>query len=126
MPNTPDRNPEPSREDPLGRKIPPKPGSRTAAAGTEFAKALAGDLVELANQLRHRLTRQSRRLTQIARVRTTRRSVAAAQARPAAHRLRRLLLGLAVAGIAGMLALSGALLWALLGLPIDHRPNGSS
>ena len=124
MANTPDRNPETPREHPAGGENPRTPGSRTAAAGTEFAKALGSDLAELANLLRHWLSRQSR--AQIARARMTRRSVAAAQARPAAQKLRRLLLGLAVAGITGMLVLSGALLWALLGLPIDHRPNGSS
>ncbi len=126
MAHTPDRNPQTSHENPLGREKPQQSGSRTAEVGAEFLKALGSDLAELANQLRRGLARRSRGLAQIARARMPRRLAPAAQARPAGHKLRTQLLGVAVAGIAGMLALSGALLWALLGLPIDHRPNGSS
>ncbi len=51
------------------------------------------------------------------------RPVAASSEPSAGRRLRRLLLGVAIAGVGGMAIVSGALLWALLGLPVDKPAN---
>jgi hypothetical protein len=72
MPYPADRNPETPRGDPLRGDKPAKPGSRTAAAGSEFLKALGNDLAALVRQLRYTLPGQIQQLAQ--RWRSTRKS----------------------------------------------------
>jgi penicillin-binding protein 1A len=109
--------------------------SRSAAAGREFVNALGDDVVALAARLRRSLTTARLRLAlAVARRRQARAlprpNSAARSSRPSSSSaswasasgrvLRRVGLGVALAGIVGMLALSGAMLWALHGLPLDR------
>jgi penicillin-binding protein 1A len=119
MRNTPDQGPDTRGRDLLDRATPQKPGGRTAAAGREFLEALGRDLVALAARLRHFVTAE---LERRARSRTPNGAAPGAGvswARIAGPSVRRLLLGFAIVGVGAMVVVSGALLWALLGLPID-------
>ncbi|MBV8118812.1 MAG: PBP1A family penicillin-binding protein [Alphaproteobacteria bacterium] len=116
----PDQTPGRGRDRDGGER-PQRPGSRTAAAAAEFLKAAGADLGALAAQLRVSLRRYHRRLTQDPRSRTADRRTNPPHARVVGRNLHRLLLGLAVASIGAVLVISGALLWALLGLPLDQR-----
>ena len=78
----------------------------------------------MAGQTRGWLTRQGRRLSQQRQQHSPRRPAAVVSAHPTGRSLRRLVLGVAVLGLGIMLALSGALLWALLGLPIEQQATG--
>jgi len=98
MRNTPDRGPETRGRHSLDRARPPLPRGRTAVAGLEFLKALGSDLACLAALLWR-------------------------MPRGAGRSLRRLVLGIALAVVGGMTIVSAALLWALLGLPVDKPAN---
>ena len=114
-----------------------RPGRRTAAAGAEFLGALGGDLAALAARLKLLLAAQSHRMVQlwdllIAQsdrvlhlLRSTRghRRAPAFREQPARWHVRRLVLGAALVGIGALFVMSCALLWAVLGLPIE-RPAG--
>ena len=138
MQNTPDREAKFGARDTSLNAAQQKPGSRSAAAAWEFLKALAGDFSAFANYLRDLFltarTRWRRRLGTHNPV-TTSSAVApagavapasasagraAGRARTTARSLRRLVFGIAIAGTGGLLILCCALLWALLGLPIDR------
>jgi 1A family penicillin-binding protein len=99
--------------------MPHSPGSRSARAAREFLRALGADLAVLALQLRHLLS-VLRRWRSSLRALNALRPSAGWSTTPAVPRsLRRLLWGVAVAGIGATAVISGALLWALLGLPVD-------
>ena len=118
MRNTPDWGPETRGRHSLDRARPQWPGRRTATAGLEFLKALGGDLANLAAQLRSFLT--ERRQSGATRPQATVASSGGmSRPRTARRSVHRLVLGTAIAVIAGMAIVSGALLWALLGLPVD-------
>jgi penicillin-binding protein 1A len=102
-----------------GGPEPQRPGSRTAAAAAEFLRAAGADLAAVAAKLRRLLTRPYRQPAQ-----SVAQQTGAVRARIAGRSLRRILLGLTVAVTGGMLVISAALLWALLGLPLD-QPAGA-
>ena len=139
MHNTPDREAKFGARDKSPKAAQQKPGSRSAAAAWEFLKALAGDFSAFANYLRYlfltartRWRRPLRTQTPVATSSAVARASAGAPAnagaRPpsaggaptTARSLRRLVFGIAIAGTGGLLILCCALLWALLGLPIDR------
>ena len=132
MQNTPDREAKFGARDTSLNAVQQKPGSRSAAAAWEFLKALAGDFSAFANHLRDLFltahTRWRRRLATHNPVATSSAvAPASAGARPAAggarttaRGLRRLVFGIIIAGTGGLLILCCALLWALLGLPVDR------
>jgi 1A family penicillin-binding protein len=120
--------------------------SRTAAAGREFLDALGDDIKLLsrgvvagvvslrrkfaAARLQRSLAAERRRqealsdIQPVTRARPVRRSpVRRSWARTSGKVLRRFLLGFGVAVIAGTLAVSAAMLWALNGLPLDRPMN---
>jgi penicillin-binding protein 1A len=90
-------------------------GKRTAAAAAELVRAVGRDLAALAASAGYLLSVLGRLAPQPGLPRRG--------ARTPHRRLSRLALALAAAGIGAMLAVSGALLWALLGLPIDRPAN---
>src|SRR5437868_547274 len=102
----------------LGGYPPRRPGSRTAAAASEFLKALGSDLAVLAARLRRSLARAPRRPAKAART---------APATPgftswsgAGGRVfGRLILAIVVIAVGGMFVVSCAVLSALLDLPLD-------
>ena len=139
MQNTPDREAKFGARDTSLNAVQQKPGSRSAAAAWEFLKALAGDFSAFANYLRYLFltarTRWRRPLgthnpvttssaaapaSAVAPASAGARPPAAGRARTTARSLRRLVFGIAIAGTGGLLILCCALLWALLGLPIDR------
>ncbi len=132
MQNTPDREAKFAARDTPINAAQQKPGIRTAAAASEFLRALGGDLTALARYLRDLFgTARAHwrgRLAQRIPVAPSSAFVATAVARPSgasrglstARSLRRLVLAMAIAGTGGLFILCCALLWALLGLPIDH------
>ncbi len=133
MQNTPDREAKFAARDTPINAARQKPGSRTAAAASEFLKALGSDLAIFANYLRdlfvtarmrwgRRLAPQSPLAPQsaVTLTNTVARPPGAGRVRTTARGLRRLVFGIAVAGTGTLLVLCCALLWALLGLPIDH------
>ncbi len=135
MQNTPDREAKfAARDTPINaaqqepsNAAQQKPGSRTAAAASTFLRALGGDLAALASYLRAlfvavRTHLEDRLATRraVAPSKIATRPSGASRARSTARSLRRLVLGIAIAGTGSLLVLCGALLWALLGLPIDH------
>lgn len=139
MQNTPDREAKFEARDTSFDAAQQRPGGRSAAAAREFLKALAGDFSAFANYLRYLFltarTRWRRRLGTHNPVATSSGAApagagapasagasppAAGRARTTARGLRRLVFGIVIAGTGGLLVLCCALLWALLGLPIDR------
>ncbi len=99
---------------------PSSPRSRTAAAGREFLHALGSDLAALA-----RTTARAPLFT-LACLRAVLLTVAgspAVWARVGGRIMRNVGVGIAVFSLGGALVLSGAMLWALRGLPLDG-PSG--
>jgi 1A family penicillin-binding protein len=112
-------------------------GSRSAAAGREFLGALGDDIKLLSRGVVANVVRLRRNLA-AARLR---RSLAAARrqqeappvtrarpvrrswARTSGKVLRRFLLGFGLAVVAATIAVSGAMLWALNGVPLDRPMN---
>jgi 1A family penicillin-binding protein len=98
--------------------------TRTAAAGREFFRALGGDLTDLA-----------RRLRQYCLDRLAKRAQAAHATPPAIGRgsfvratavvLRRFTIGIVALATVGALALSGAMLWVIIDMPLE-RPNDAA
>lgn len=137
MLNRPDPELDSAGQSRLVRGAHDKPGSRTAAAGAEFFRALGGDLAALAARLKLLLIAQSHRVVQLWNLliapsdrvlhlrRSTRgnRRAPAFREQPARWHVRRLALGAALTGIVALFIISCALLWAVLGLPIE-RPAG--
>src|SRR5277367_5667636 len=119
MRNTPDRGPETRGRHSLDRARPQPPGSRTATAGLEFLKAVGSDLACLAAQLWRFLTAERKQSAATLPPNTTASSGGTSRPRSAGQSLRRLVLGIALAVVGGMTIVSGALLWALLGPPVD-------
>jgi penicillin-binding protein 1A len=100
----------------------PKPArTRTAAAGREFFRALGSDLTDLARRLRqYRLAKRAQ----------------ATHATPSAIRrgsflrasavvLRRFAIGIVTLATVGALALSGAMLWVIIDMPVE-RPGDTA
>jgi penicillin-binding protein 1A len=123
MRNTPDRGPDTGGRRSLDRAPPQKPRSRTAAAGLEFVRALGSDFAAVALRLRRFLSVERRGSAAGLRSNAAGASAAVSSGPSVPRRLRRLVLGIAVALVGGMTAVSGALLWALLGLPVDKPAN---
>ncbi|MFZ3238657.1 MAG: PBP1A family penicillin-binding protein [Stellaceae bacterium] len=86
----------------------------------EFLKALGSDLGAVAARLRHYLTVDRGRRPPAPPPNATASSAGTFWAPTAGRNLRRLLWGIAIAGVGGVAVVSGALLWALLGLPVDR------
>ncbi|MGD9616772.1 MAG: PBP1A family penicillin-binding protein [Alphaproteobacteria bacterium] len=122
------------------------PGGRTLRAGGAFLKAAAGDLAALASRLRLLLLPKLQLLKAAAGDLAARRSrlgrwpIATdrptlpsrtsapnriSEARSAGRTLRRFGFALLGLGAIGTLALSGAMLWALLALPVELRGTSS-
>jgi penicillin-binding protein 1A len=129
MPDTPDHMDRDS--DAAGEPSPAAAPqrSRTATAGKEFVNALGGDLAALAVRLRTSalaLRLRSSLSAAAGRARRARPSTAAirsgstAWARASGKVVRRFGVVLILLGIAGALAVSGGMLWALNGLPLDQ------
>ena len=112
--------------------------SRTAAAGRELLSALGGDLRLLSSNLAARAARLRRNLAaarlrrSLAAARRTQEALPVARARSRPRRgwllasvvvLRRLVIGVGVAAVVAVLAVFGAMLWALNGLPLDRPMN---
>src|SRR5690348_16346407 len=119
MQNTPDRGPETRGRHSLDRARPQASGSRTAAAGLEFLQAVGSDLACLAAQLWRFLTAERKQSAATRAPNTAAPSGGMSRPRSARRSLRRLVMGIALAAVGGMTIVSGALLWALFGLPID-------
>jgi 1A family penicillin-binding protein len=122
MQNTPDRGPGIRGEPTPDPAAPRKPGSRTTAAGSEFLEALGSDLAALAAHLRGRLAAAPRWPARRA-LPAGPGSTAPGRARTTGRSVRRLVLGAAIAATGVVLAVSCAMLWAVLGLPIDRTTS---
>jgi penicillin-binding protein 1A len=139
MLNRPDPELDSAGQSRLVRGAHERRSSRTAAAGAEFLRALCGDLAALLARVKllligqsHRvvhlwdlLIAQSNRGMHLLRPQRSNRRAPALRAQPAPTRwrVRRLALGAALTGIGALFVISCALLWAVLGLPIE-RPAG--
>src|SRR5438105_1912913 len=91
-----------------------RPGSRTAAAGSEFLKALGSDLAVLAARLQRSLALASRRPAHAARTAAATPGTTSWSS-TGGRLVGRLILGIVVIAVAGMFAV----LSALLELPLD-------
>jgi 1A family penicillin-binding protein len=96
-----------------------RPRSRTAAAGVEFLKALAGDLAALAVWLLPLLATGGIRLVRGLPARFAALRAGTASMVSGGRVVRRLVLGIVLAGIGGALVIACAMLWALYGVPLD-------
>src|SRR4029077_6258169 len=109
MRNAPDWGPETRGRYSLDRARPQRPGRRTATAGLEFLRALGGDLANLAAQLR-RFPIEPRQSAATRPENPAASPGGMSRPRSAWGSLHRLVLGIAIAVIASMAIVSGALL----------------
>ena len=126
MLNRPDPNLGSAGQSRLMRGAHETPGSRTAIAGVEFLRALGGDLATLGARLKLLLIAQSHRVMHLCDllIAQSNRRASAFREQPARWYVRRLALGAALIGVGALFVMSCALLWAVLGLPIEQPAGG--